>query len=64
MWDFISSVWAFMSAIPAIISICSVIVMLTDTPKDDALWAKCYKYIEVFALALGKAKDKNPLLDK
>ena len=47
MWDFISSVWAFMSAIPAIISICSVIVMLTDTPKDDALWAKCYKYIEI-----------------
>ena len=40
MWDFISSIWTFMSAIPAIISICSVIVKMTDTPKDDALWAK------------------------
>ena len=57
MWDFINSVWSFMMAIPAIISICSVIVATTDTPKDDLLWAKCYKYIEVFALAIGKAKQ-------
>jgi hypothetical protein len=28
------------------------------------LWAKVYKWLEVLALAVGKAKDKNPLLDK
>ena len=33
-------------------------------PADDKLWAKVYKWLEVLALAIGKAKDKNPLLDK
>jgi hypothetical protein len=37
---------------------------LTPTPHDDKMWAKVYKYLEVLALAIGKAKDKNPLLDK
>ena len=27
-------------------------------------FAKVYKWLEVLALAIGKAKDKNPLLDK
>lgn len=62
--DFIMGIWNFLMIIPVVISIASVIVALTPTPKDDKIWAKVYKYLEVLALAIGKAKDKNPLLEK
>jgi hypothetical protein len=62
--NFIMGIWNILMVIPVVISICSVIVSLTPTPADDKLWAKVYKYLEVLALAVGKAKDKNPLLDK
>ena len=51
--------WVFKSLNKGIIN-----VALTPTPHDDKMWAKVYKYLEVLALAIGKAKDKNPLLDK
>ena len=62
--EFIMGIWNILMVIPVVISICSVIVALTPTPADDKLWAKVYKWLEVLALAIGKAKDKNPLLDK
>jgi|TARA_B100001057_G_C22831614_1_gene943609 hypothetical protein len=62
--EFIMGIWNILMVIPVVISICSVIVALTPTPADDKVWAKVYKYLEVLALAIGKAKDKNPLLDK
>ena len=62
--EFIMGIWNILMVIPVVISICSVIVALTPTPADDKLWAKVYKYLEVLALAIGKAKDKNPLMDK
>ena len=62
--DYVMGVWNLLMIVPIVISICSVIVSLTPTPQDDKVWAKVYKYLEVLALAIGKAKDKNPLLDK
>ena len=62
--DFVMGIWNLLMIVPIIISICSVIVSLTPTPKDDKLWAKVYKWLEVLALAIGKAKDKIPRLDK
>ena len=62
--DFIMGIWNLLMVIPVVISICSVIVALTPTPADDKLWDKVYKWLEVLALAIGKAKDKKPLLDK
>ena len=62
--DFIMGIWNLLMVVPIVISICSVIVALTPTPHDDKLWAKVYTYLEIFALAIGKAKDKNPLLKK
>lgn len=62
--SFIMGIWNILMIIPIVISICSVIVSLTPTPQDDKVWAKMYKYLEVLSLAIGKAKDKNPLLDK
>jgi hypothetical protein len=62
--SFIMGIWNLLMIIPIVISICSVIVSLTPTPQDDKVWAKMYKYLEILSLAIGKAKDKNPLLDK
>lgn len=62
--DFIMGIWNILMVIPVVISICSVIVALTPTPADDKIWAKVYKYLEVLALVIGKAKNKNPLLEK
>jgi|TARA_Y100000389_G_scaffold83392_1_gene79941 hypothetical protein len=62
--SFIMGIWNLLMIIPIVISIASLIISLTPTPKDDKVWAKVYKYLEVLALAIGKAKDKNPLLDK
>ena len=62
--SFIMGIWNLLMIIPIVISIASVIISLTATPIDDKVWAKVYKYLEVLALAIGKAKDKNPLLDK
>lgn len=62
--NFIMGIWNILMIIPIIITIASIIVSLTPTPKDDKLWAKVYKYLEVLALAIGKAKQRNPLLDR
>ena len=62
--NFIMGIWNILMIIPIIITIASIVVSLTPTPKDDKLWAKCYKYLEVLALAIGKAKQRNPLLDR
>ena len=62
--SFIMGIWNLLMIIPIVISIASLIISLTPTPKDDKVWAKVYKYLEVLALAIGKAKDKNPLLAK
>ena len=63
MFELIKIIWGLIQVIPIIITVCSAIVMMTDTPVDDKIWAKVYKWIDRFALNIGKAKDKNPLLD-
>ena len=45
--DFVMGIWNLLMIVPIIISICSVIVSLTPTPKDDKLWAKVYKWLEM-----------------
>ncbi len=43
--------------ITSIVCIASIICALTPTPKDDALIAKFYKFLELCALNIGKAKQ-------
>lgn len=43
--------------IVAVIAAASIICSLTPTPKDDVLIGKLYKFIEVLALNIGKAKQ-------
>ena len=63
MFEVIKIVWGLIQVFPILITVCSAIVAMTDTPMDDKIWAKVYKWIDRFALNIGKAKDRNPLLD-
>mgnify|MGYP005990039013 FL=1 len=44
--------------ITLIVTIASLIAASTPTPKDDAWMGKLYKFIDLLALNIGKAKDK------
>ena len=39
----------------AAIALASAVTAVTPTPKDDILVGKAYKYLEYFALVIGKA---------
>jgi|TARA_A100000172_G_scaffold60537_1_gene40012 hypothetical protein len=44
--------------VTAIVTISSLIAASTPTPKDDVWIGKLYKFIDMLALNIGKAKDK------
>jgi len=58
MISFILTVFDILYALPVICCVCSAIAATTPTPIDDNIWSKIYKYIDVFALNIGKAKEK------
>jgi len=41
----------------AVISVASVIAALTPTPKDDVWMAKVYRFINILAINIGRAKQ-------
>ena len=45
--------------ITLIVTIASLIAASTPTPKDDVWMGKFYKFIDMLALNIGKAKDKG-----
>ena len=48
----------FLALIMAIISVASIIAAVTKTPKDDVWIGKLYKFVDLLALNIGKAKEK------
>mgnify|MGYP003631874625 FL=1 len=44
--------------ITMIVTIASLIAASTPTPKDDEWVAKLYKFVDLLALNIGKAKEK------
>lgn len=54
IWQVLSDVAAIA---PMVISVCSVIAALTPTPKDDMWLGKLYRFIDIMALNVGKAKQ-------
>jgi hypothetical protein len=42
-----------------IVTVASLVAASTPTPKDDVWIGKLYKFIDLLALNIGKAKDKN-----
>jgi hypothetical protein len=44
--------------ITTIVTVASLIAASTPTPKDDEWMGKLYKFIDLLALNIGKAKQK------
>ena len=44
------------SVVTTIVTVASLIAASTPTPKDDKLIGKLYKFLEIGALVIGKAK--------
>lgn len=42
-----------------IVTIASLIAASTPTPKDDVWMSKLYKFVDMLALNIGKAKEKG-----
>jgi hypothetical protein len=51
-WD------SILAVITSVIAAASAIAAVTPTPKDDNLVKKLYWLVDLFALNIGKAKDK------
>ena len=45
--------------ITIIVTVASLIAASTPTPKDDVWIGKLYKFVDLLALNIGKAKDKH-----
>jgi len=43
-----------------IVTVSSLIAATTSTPKDDVWIGKIYKFIDMLALNIGKAKEVTP----
>ena len=41
---------------PMVVMVCSIVAAVTPTPKDDVWIAKLYKFIDILAINIGKAK--------
>jgi len=46
------------SWITIVVTVASLVAASTPTPKDDVWIGKLYKFIDLLALNIGKAKDK------
>ena len=58
MLEFFEYLIRWVQVVPWLVMVASVIAACTDTPKDDAVIKKYYKFIDWLALNVGKAKDK------
>ena len=47
-----------LSWITIVVTVASLIAASTPTPKDDLWIGKLYKFLDLLALNIGKAKDK------
>jgi hypothetical protein len=47
--------------ITVIVTVASLIAASTPTPKDDVWIGKLYKFVDLLALNIGKAKETAPV---
>ena len=47
-----------LSWITVVVTVASLVAASTPTPKDDVWIGKLYKFIDLLALNIGKAKEK------
>ena len=58
MLEFLQWIVVIIKIVPWIVMGASVVAAVTPTPKDDMWIAKYYKVLDLFAINIGKAKDK------
>ncbi len=58
MLEFLQWIVVIVKIVPWIVMGASVVAAVTPTPKDDMWIAKYYKVLDLFAINIGKAKDK------
>tara|TARA_R100001163_G_scaffold48836_1_gene36690 strand:+ start:501 stop:656 length:156 start_codon:yes stop_codon:yes gene_type:complete len=46
------------SIVTTIVTVASIVAASTPTPKDDVWIGKLYKFIDLLAINIGKAKEK------
>ena len=51
------------SWITIIVTVASFIAASTPTPKDDVWIGKLYKFIDLLAVNIGKAKEQAPVVE-
>ena len=51
------------SWITTIVTAASIIAASTPTPKDDVWIGKLYKFIDLLAVNIGKAKEQAPVVE-
>ena len=49
--------------ITTIVTISSIVAASTPTPKDDEWIGKLYKFIDLLAVNIGKAKEQAPVVE-
>ena len=52
-------IFQMVSIVTIIVTVASIVAASTPTPKDDLWIGKLYKLIDLFALNVGKAKDRS-----
>jgi len=52
-----------LSWITIVVTVASLIAASTPTPKDDVWIGKLYKFIDLLALNIGKAKELAPVVE-
>lgn len=58
MLEFLQWIVVIVKIVPWVVMGASVVAAATPTPKDDMWIAKYYKVLDLFAINIGKAKDK------
>jgi len=53
-------VMSMVTWVTLIVTVSSLIAATTSTPKDDVWIGKIYKFIDMLALNIGKAKEVTP----
>ena len=51
------------SWITTIVTVASIVAASTPKPKDDVWIGKLYKFIDLLALNIGKAKEQAPVVE-
>ena len=57
--EWINYAWELLNSLALLSMMCSAFVASTPTPKADILWGKVYKWIDIFAINIGKAKERG-----